>query len=121
MTLWESDHPYHATSGCFYSRDCHENFGSWSDFMESWGDSDYDYNLLYRWDWHEGEEHEIPAGIAELKLFFMLQRKAAPRSVSVRVSRSDESSVREWLQARWEHMIKVWDPLSSARAKKAKE
>jgi hypothetical protein len=26
---------------------------------EVFGDADMDFNLLFRWDWHEGEDHEL--------------------------------------------------------------
>lgn len=117
--LWESDHPYYCTGGCFFTNDgrCWMEHDSWADFMEDgMGQSDHDYNMLMRWDWHEGEEHDIPDGAAELKLFFFLQRKAYPVSVTVKVNRAEEPQIREWLAKRWEHTKRLWAPFSDAVA-----
>ena len=103
--LWESDHPYYACEGNYFSNDAHEAYRSWASFLESWGDVDMDYNLLYRWDWDKDER--------SLKLFFMMQRKARCMSVEVFVLEGeDEPQVREWLEPRWEKMRAIWAPLS---------
>jgi hypothetical protein len=124
--LWEFDHPYYASEGNYFSNDCHVNYASWAEFMESEGDADMDYNLVYRWDWKPIEyiEDDSPAGQAAyhakyddnyraytLSVYWMGQRKALARSTDVSVCRSDEPAVREWLMARAEHLRRVWEPL----------
>lgn len=113
--LWEVDHPYYATQGNYFSNGYHADYGSWADFIEDQGDLDLDMNLVYRWDWqvpnpddYEADE-ELPP--ETLDLFYVGQRKAIHRSVSVEVRREDEPAIREWLTVRAEHMRRVWEPL----------
>ena len=116
--LWEIDHPYYASQGNYYARPdegLHAEFSSWAEFYEDQGDADLDMNLVYRWDWtvpdpddyEDGEE--LPP--ETLDLFYVGQRKALLRSVSVEVQREDEPGIREWLVVRTEHMRKIWEPL----------
>lgn len=101
-TIRNAHHPYYATLGCYFSNECHHTAASWDEFMGNMGESDMDMNLLYRWDWQD----------QELDLFFILQRKAIPLSYTVMVDSTDEPAIREWLDARWRHLRKVWTPLS---------
>ncbi|MFC5930862.1 hypothetical protein D6T64_11795 [Cryobacterium melibiosiphilum] len=127
--LWEFDHPYYCSQGCYYTKgtdweEVHRDWETWADFAESWGDSDEDYNLLFRWDWKRSDpDHyafertedpafEMPAD--HLELFYMLQRKAKPFSHIITVTETDEPAVREWLTKKAEHMRKVWEPLLNA-------
>ena len=120
--LWETDHPYYCSEGNFYHRGCWSEYRSWADFMAEEGDADPDLNLVFRWDWHGPMDDETweygPPGDdpyyrdCKLKLFYMGQRKAASRSVTVDVCAADEEAVRAWLQPRWELMRKLWAPLS---------
>lgn len=87
-----------------------------------------DYNLVFRFDWvppyKEGDDVEWESEIewkgdesyrdSVLKLFFMGQRKGLYWWVTIDVCRADEPAVREWLNTRWEHMRKLWAPLSGA-------
>ncbi|TKJ24348.1 hypothetical protein [Blastococcus sp. CCUG 61487] len=113
--LWEVDHPYYSTHGNYFSRDYHAAYGSWVEFVEDAGDDDLDMNLVYRWDWqvpdpddYEPDEEMPPE---TLDLFYVGQRKAIHRSVSVTVQREDEPAIRDWLIVRAEHMRRVWEPL----------
>ena len=124
--LWEIDHPYYCTEGSYWVpgtrwHEVHETYVTWADFMNEWGQADEDYNLLFRWDWkrpnpgdfeYELEEDptfQIPGDT--LELFYMMQRKARNMSVFVSVTEADESNVREFLQAKAEHLRKLWEPL----------
>ena len=114
--LWEIDHPYYASQGNYLSNDCHTDYPSWAEFVEAEGDSDLDMNLVYRWDWQvpDPEDYDLPGETLPpetLDLFYVGQRKALHRSVSVEVRREDEPAVREWLTVRAEHMRRVWEPL----------
>jgi hypothetical protein len=168
--LWDCDHPYYATHGCFYvshtlgarsgiggydGNTCHVDFASWADFKagvpvpltaearetrrqygiddakldeearrwrEATGDrpfsfvtADKDYNLLYRWDWKEAEPSDYSDGEAApapwLDLFYILQRKAKPLSVTVHNMRpEDEPEARAFLQGHWKHIQRLWAP-----------
>jgi hypothetical protein len=122
--LWEIDHPYYCTEGCYYVgrdkyADVHANWASWADFVEAWGDSDPDYNLLFRWDWERPDPADYepdPVPGDQLQLFFFMQRKAKPFSHTVAVTEADQPAVREWLQFKADHMRKLWEPLLDAPA-----
>ena len=49
--LWEVEHDYYCNDGNYFSNDCGMEFNTWSDFLSEFGDSDFDMNLLFRWDW----------------------------------------------------------------------
>lgn len=106
--LWEYDHPYYCNEGNYFSRDCHSFYKSWEDYIESEGDLDMDYNLLFRWDWKPADT-EKPGD--ELHLYYMTQRKGYNRSVYVQVKKSDEPEIREWLLVRAARMRVLWEPL----------
>lgn len=118
LHLWEIDHPYYASDGCYYTPgnrwdEVHSKWESWADFLAAWGDLDLDLNLLYRWDWQRADPDypdDYPDSDA-LRLFFMLQRKAKPFSHYIAVKESDEPAIREWLTERAEHMRLLWEPL----------
>lgn len=119
--LWEVSHPYYCTTGNYCHEQCHVDYKSWHDFMECEGESDFDLNLIYRWDWTEDFDDDDDVEPfngdpnyrnGELILFYMCQRKALARSVSISVCRNDEESVRNFLEPRWKHMIELWEGLS---------
>lgn len=123
--LWDVDHPYYCNEGNYFARgtECSSHHQRWQDFIAAEGDGDLDMNLVFRFDWdapHEDEDPEKPIvwqgdeyyRDSVLKLFYMGQRKGLYRWVTVDVCRADEPAVREWLNIRWEHMRKLWEPLS---------
>jgi hypothetical protein len=63
--LWEAKHSYYCNQGNYFAREFSDGseiggeFETWADFIEEFGDADMDFNLLFRWDWHEGEDHEL--------------------------------------------------------------
>lgn len=124
--LWEYDHPYYATPGCYYVGghkwdEVHAEWDSWAEFHEAWGNNDADLNLLYRWDWdrpdaddyvfeiEDDPSFEVPGDA--LRLFFMLQRKARPFSHDIAVSESDEPAVRAYLEERSKTIRAIWEPM----------
>jgi len=125
--LWESEHPYYACSGNYFSKDCHQGFGSIEAFLEEEGGADVEMNLLYRWDWRtagsgwtdDDDDKDI------LQFFFVGQRKALARSVFVRIDPKDrervEPLVRAYLAPRLAAMNALWAPLTTQRAKVIEE
>ena len=113
--LWEAGHPYYCTEGNFYKNGLADRFESWADFLEAWGDSDHDMNLVFRWDWQrpdledldEGEEPEPES----LQIFWVLQRKAILRSTRCIVTAEDEPAVKAWLAERAKTIAALWAPL----------
>jgi len=113
--LWEVDHPYYATEGNYFNLDCHAEFSSWADFIEEAEGEDMDYNLVYRWDWHEaGPDYELEHD--RLELYYIGQRKALARSVYVTVTKDDEAAVIAWLKPRFELMLSLWEPFMPMEA-----
>jgi hypothetical protein len=121
--LWEVNHPYYCNEGNYFSSGCHAHYPRWQDFIAEQGNDDLDLNLVFRFDWevpHQDGDEDKPIvwqgdeyyRDSTLKLFYMGQRKGLYRWVSVEVCRADEPAIREWLTKRWEHMKKLWEPLS---------
>ena len=129
--LWEYDHQYYCSESNFFVRRDSDYYNepeeSWAEFLEGWGKSDVDMNLVFRWDWHELDpddyesDEEKPTGWSAenpdyLEIFFMLQRKGIFAPVVCWVNKSDEPSIREWLASRWETMAAIWEPIGNAVA-----
>lgn len=111
MKLYEMKHKYYCGEGCYFSNECHEKFKSWDDFLAEWGESDEDYNLLYRWDWENYDLADADEGAEatdRLLMYFMLQRKARPMSVYVNVHKDQEPEIREWLKRRGRTIVSFW-------------
>ncbi|WKW86341.1 hypothetical protein SEA_BUDSKI_64 [Gordonia phage Budski] len=121
--LWEYDHPYYCEEGNYLASpdrhshlDVWEQHGSWQSFIDAWGPTDPDLNLVFRWDWHAWHieyPDDYPDGTEkhELSIYFMLQRKAFNKSVTVSVTADDEPHVRAWLTQRAQTIVSIWEPL----------
>jgi hypothetical protein len=139
--LWDVDHPYYCSDSNYYVGGVpkelqprptaeglaalgvdvwdgftpydHFEFESWSDF--GWKDADLDMNLVFRWDWKVpdpndyGADEDMPP--ETLFLYVMQQRKGRFVVLSFPVARDEEPEIREWLQGRFEHLLKLWGPL----------
>lgn len=114
--LWEAEHPYYWTEGAFFASGYHSNHASWAHFIADMGGADDDLNLVCRWDWtletDDDDKPVEPIGMGTLKVRYVLQRKGICMSHDVTVTPADEPAVREWLQKKWEHMQRLWAPLS---------
>lgn len=105
--LWEIDHDYYCSEG----RES-EVFDSFDDFIEEWGKADKSYNLLFRWDWCDSANPDYEIEQDELRLFFVMQRKGYLTSVTVKVEKTDETRVIEWLNPYLRHLMELWTPLT---------
>lgn len=119
MRLWEAKHDYYCNEGNYFSNDCGSTFKSFSEFMDGFGDSDMDYNLVFRWDWQEGEDNGASEYNGDdyyrngkLLVFIMGQRKGRFSWCEVDVCRADEPAVIEFLRPRFEKILQLWTPLS---------
>lgn len=121
VRLWEVNHPYY----CSEDAECGIHFERWQDFLKDEGGADLDMNLLFRFDWeapHEDDDPNEPIlwkgdenyRDCRLLLFFMGQRKGLFRYATIDVCRSDEPSIRTWLEKRFEHMMSLWEPFSKS-------
>lgn len=121
MHLWEVNHPYYMNEGNYYEAGNHSNFECLDDFLDVWGDADIDMNRVHRWDWKEGEDWEVKTDgsddvIGCLSIYFVMQRKAYTYSCDVKVRRSDEARVIEYLQPHAAQEAAIWSPLLPAAA-----
>lgn len=121
--LWEVKHPYYCAEGNYFARGPAEqpttSFRAWAEFVEEEGAADMDYNLLFRWDWREGGDWELPPFNGDvyyrngrLLLFFMGQRKGLYRWITVEVCRADEPAIRDWLRPRFARLLDLWAPFA---------
>ena len=54
MTASRIDHPYYCNEGNYLAGNNdqpHDHYQTWESFMDAWGDSDMDYNFLFRCDY----------------------------------------------------------------------
>jgi hypothetical protein len=119
--LWEIGHPYYCSESNYYApgnEQPHVHYKSWQEFLNEWGDADFDYNLLFRWDWHEGEDYDLPPFNGDVYyrngvfyLFWMGQRKGLYQWTTVEVCRADEEEIIKFLKPRLEYLKKLWEPL----------
>jgi hypothetical protein len=116
--IWECKHSYYCTESNYFSNQIEVNkFSSFSEFLEDWGASDKDYNLLFRWDWEEEEDRKQDDNYrsALLKIFFMIQRKGYHLCCEVQVCRNDETEVKKFLEERFEHLMALWSPFNLSK------
>lgn len=118
--LWEADHAYYCKRGNYFAPGRDQptaHYKRWSDFADAEADAGMDYNLVFRWDWHEGgfggsefngDEHYRNG---ELFVGFIGQRKGVYRWVTVEVCRADEPAVIAFLQPRLQYLMELWSPL----------
>lgn len=118
--LWEIDHPYYCNEGNYFARESVESyFKTFADFLSAWGDADFDYNLLFRWDWQENDDDDKPTFNGDvnyrngkLKVFWMGQRKGLFMYSIVEVCRADEPAVIAFLKPRWDYMRLLWEGIA---------
>ncbi len=118
--LWEIKHPYYCNQGNYFAREpCGDHYKTFAEFMSAYADADFDYNLVFRWDWDEtnGDDESTFNGDVnyrngELLIFWMGQRKGIYRWSTVEVCRADEPAVRAFLEPRWEYMKALWSGIS---------
>lgn len=110
--LWEAEHPYYCNLSNYTCNDVGQKFKSFDEFLEEWKDSDLDYNLLFRWDWHDSNNPENEIVGDELQIFWLLQRKGHYIFSIIKVTKEDEPKVVEFLKPHWEYMRELWEPLN---------
>lgn len=118
--LWEVNHPYHCTTSNYYtSEDLTNRHRTWAEFLAEFGDNDLDYNLVFRWDWQEGADHDLPEyngddnyRHAELRINVFYQRKGYHSTQIIEVCRADEPAVIEFLRKRLAYLQELWEPLA---------
>ncbi|MDB5618395.1 MAG: hypothetical protein JWQ24_2633 [Tardiphaga sp.] len=95
---------------------------SWPDFIEDQGESDFDMNLVFRWDWRKADPDGEKWGneTDELQIFFMGQRKGLYRWVEIEVTDSDEPAVKAWLEKRWCYLQLLWEGIAATPAQPSK-
>lgn len=118
--LWEVDHPYYCNEGNYFQAGLCEHYKAWDDFASEFASSDMDMNLVFRFDWKEGEDNGAGAYNGDdyyrnglLQVCFMGQRKGLYFSHEVSVCRADEPAVIAFLKPRYERMLELWAPFSS--------
>jgi hypothetical protein len=117
--LWEIDHPYYCNEGNYFARSAdqpHEEYESWADFFEAEGDSDFDMNLLFRWDWRKADPEEKNWGNPTdvLMLYWIGQRKGLYRWTTVRITDADEPAAKAWLAERWAYLKVLWEGIADS-------
>lgn len=110
-------HPYYCSDHNYYSNDARNEYNSWEDFFAEWGDSDVEYNHVFRFDLRstKGEREEFIAEYGDhyLEVFFMLQRKGLFRPVVIKnIKEEDTEAITKFLEKHWKETQKIWKPFS---------
>lgn len=115
--LWEVDHPYYCQETNYYHADSVVRFRNLAEFLEGFGDSDLDMNLIIRWDWREGEDWGFSDYNGDdnyrnggLFIHWMGQRKGLYHTSIVEVCRADEPKVVAFLLPRFQNLMLTWEP-----------
>lgn len=124
--FWETAHPYHAPDANYYAdgytdRAHHHEFETWADFMEEFESWDEDYNFLYRWDFEPSdpdlEEDDEDWRPPHLTFCYIAQRKGTFTWAQINNPRAeDEAEIHAYLSKRWNHVQRMWAPLSGVSA-----
>ena len=118
--LWEVEHPYYCNEGNYFANEsCESYFKTIDGFLSGNMNSDFDMNLVFRWDWvEENDEGESDYNGDDyyrnglLKIFWLGQRKGLYRWSIIEVCRADEEKVISFLMPRLEHLMNMWQPLT---------
>lgn len=118
--LYDLDHPYYCESGSYWfgKEDYHHNYSSAKEFLELFGSSDADLNLVFRWDWGglgspdvtELDENKT----SKFRVWWIVQRKGFMVSAEFPVTKDDEPMLKEWLKKRWDKLVELWAPVSNS-------
>lgn len=114
LHLWEVDHDYYCAQYNYYAspKETAHEYNSWSQFLDEFGGGDMiAYNLVFRWDWYNSDDPDHELEQDELRIFFMQQRKGKFVTAFVKVNKSDEDEVIEWLKPRRDYLLALWSPL----------
>lgn len=101
-SIFDTEHDYYCSEGPHL-----EEYENLSSFLEEWGDADWDYNLLFRWDLEPSEEEK---GKYVFSCFFVMQRKGYLFSTKTLVTKNDEEEILKFINPRAEHIKKLWSP-----------
>lgn len=104
--LWDYEHPYYMSEGCYYQSECLEHFDSFDEFLESWSDDDVDLNRIHRWDFDSVDE-EVK-NVHQITFYYVMQRKGYTYSVSVDIKPEDELAIKNFLKPHAELNKKLW-------------
>jgi len=116
--LWEINHPYYCEEHNYFTarENSVDEFNSWDHFFTDVGDNlDMDFNLIFRFDWHDSTNPDHAITQDQLLLFVMGQRKGFFKTWIINVEKTDEEKVIEFLKPRYLHMLKLWEPFSNKK------
>lgn len=123
VRLFDCPHPYYCMNANAWfaeTSDYHNRYENAADFLEKFGDSDADMNLVFRWDWGGlgdssagDDENPLPESRATVfHVWWIVQRKGFMVSGEFPVTADDEPKLREWLAMRWNKLVELWGPVS---------
>ncbi len=112
--LWQPEHPYYCSTAEPIRGTPRHFIMTWAEFKAWHGDSDRDYNLVFRWDWMTVDDGEGAEPGEYLFVYVFRQRQCIFVSYQVRVTPDDEAEVRDWLTIHWAHLMRMWAPISDS-------
>lgn len=106
------DHEYYCHTSNYYSNEAGGRWETWKDFIGEYGDSDMDYNLVFRWDVKKRDAEN--GGGYYMEVFIMGQRKGlfSPQVIES-VTEDDVQSILDFMNPRYDYLKNLWAPLSN--------
>lgn len=97
-------HPYYCSESSYFGLGFETKYQDWKSFHDEMYGSDFDMNLLFRWDVNKHD-----SGGYYIQLFFIHQRKGrfVPFCVE-NICESDVESIVEMLKQRGEYLRLLW-------------
>lgn len=117
LELKETKHSYYCNDKNYYYANSLITYENFKDFYNEWGESDIDYNYIFRFDLEEDEDEgcdiENPLRTYTLKLYCMQQRKGKFVPINVyNIVKSDMIQINEFLKSHWEYTKDLWKEFS---------
>lgn len=104
-----TEHPYYCSDSSYYNLGFDTKYDTFQDFHDEMGNSDLDMNLVFRFDINEKDD-----GGYYMEIFMVQQRKGRFIPFFIEnVSEDDFEMIKEFLDKRYQHMMKLWTPFSN--------
>ncbi|PWN62392.1 hypothetical protein C1631_022775 [Chryseobacterium phosphatilyticum] len=102
------EHDYYCADQNFYNKEAGAEWESFDEFLEVYNDLSPDLNFVFRWDLREDDKN---TGKYILEIFMVFQRKGffSPHIIN-NVTETDFEKIKEFLQPRFEKLVKMWLP-----------
>jgi hypothetical protein len=112
MEIFNVEHDYYCSDKRYDDKEGYREYYCFEDFFSDWGESDLDYNLVFRWDIEkdvDNDGNELESFV--LKVYYILQRKGLFVPVIVHgIKETDRDRIIDFLKPKYKYLLKLWEP-----------